>query len=206
MKNKIWMIGVALILILPILGFKDLGFKDKENIDQGRVIQFDNAKGIIKVILNKNADHLNSDYSSLPPVTYSLPADPQAIGDIPKAGLRMKLDPKNNEIVIFDDANQEFKTLTYALIDQKDNIAKDNPLVLENGNPQKFPVIDRKKNLITVYSERQRVLTTFLLPSKYLSLPEYAWGAGDEVLIHYKEDGKTRWVTKIAKIGFVNGK
>jgi len=199
------MIGVALILILPLLGFEALGTKSTENVDQGRVIQFDNAKGIISVILNKNADHLNSEYRSLPPMTYTLPEATQAIGYIPKAGLRLKLDPKNHEIVIFDKASQGFKTINYALIDQKENIAKNNPLVLENGKPKKFPVIDKEKNLVKIYSERQRILTTFTLPAKYLSLPEYTWGAGDEVLIHYKKDGQTRRVTKIVKIGFING-
>jgi hypothetical protein len=201
MKNYRWIIGIALIFILP-----SLGLKEKENVDQGRVIQFDKGKGIVKVVLNKNADHLSPEYNSLPPMTYTLPAASQAIGFIPKVGLRLNLDTKHKEIVVFDEANQKIKTLIYTLIDQKENIAKNNPLILENGDLKKFPLIDREKNLITIYSERQRILTTFTLPAEYFSLPDYTWEAGNEVLIHYKEDGKTRRVTKIAKIGLMNGK
>jgi hypothetical protein len=199
MKNTTWVIGVALILILPTMGFAE-----KQNVDQGRVIQFDKAKGIIKVILNKNADHLNPDYSSLPPITYTLSAAPKAIGFTPKAGLRLKLDVNNNEIVIFDEANQKIKAIKYAVVNKKENIAQNNPLVSENCILKRFPLIDREKNLFTIYSERQRILTTITLPSEYLSLPEYTWGAGDDVLIQYKEVGKTRRVTKIFKISYIS--
>jgi hypothetical protein len=179
--------------------------KEKEPVDQGRVIHFDRAKGTIRVILNKNADHFNPDFSSLPPVTYTLPAGSGAIGFIPKAGLRLKLDTKNNEIVIFDEATQKIKTIKYAVVNKKENIAQNNPLVTESGNLKKFPIIDREKNIFTIYSERQRILTTFTLPSEYFSLPEYTWADGDYVVIHYKEDGKTRRVTKIVKIPYTKG-
>ena len=179
--------------------------KGKEKVDQGRVVHFDQGKGIIKVILNKNADPLNPDYSSLPPMTYTLPAGPGAMGFIPKAGLRLKLDTKNNEIVIFDEANQKIKTIKYAVVNKKENIAQNNPLVMEDGNLKKFPVIDREKKIFSIYSERQRILTTLTLPSEYFSLPESTWAAGDDVLIYYKEEGKTRKVTKAVKIPYTKG-
>lgn len=179
--------------------------KGKEKVDQGRVVHFDQAKGIIKVILNKNADHLNPDYSSLPPMTYTLPAGSGAMGFIPKAGLRLKLDTKNNEIVIFDEANQKIKPIKYAVVNKKENIAQNNPLVMEEGHLKKFPVIDRAKNIFSIYSERQRILTTFTLPTEYFSLPESTWAAGDDILIYYKEEGKTRKVTKVVKIDYTKG-
>ena len=198
MKKFSWKVGLALALILPIFGFKG-----KENVVQGRVIQFDEAKGIVQLILNKSSDHLNPDYSYLPPLTYHLPTDLRKMKFIPKAGLRMKLNTKNNEIVIFDQVAQNFKSIKYTLIDQKENIAKNNPLVLENGKPKKFPVIHREKNTLTIYSERQHILTTLAIPREYLGLPEYAWAAGDEVLIYYVEEGKIRKVTNITEIGFI---
>jgi hypothetical protein len=198
MKKFSWKVGLVLVLILPIFGFKG-----KENVDQGRVVQFDKAKGIMQLIPNKSSDHLNPDYSYPPPFTYNLPTDPRKINFIPKAGLRVKLNTRNNEIIIFDRVAQNFKSIKCTVIDQKENIAKNNPLVLENGNPKKFPVIDREKNILTIYSERQNILTTLSIPGEYLRLPEYTWNAGDEVLIHYMEEGKTRKVTNIAQIGFI---
>jgi hypothetical protein len=198
MKKFIKIMGVALILILPMLGCKE-----KEKVDQGRVIQFDKSKGVLTVILNKSSDHLKPDYSVLPPANYKLPSDLQAVGFIPKAGLRIKLDAEKNEIIIFDEAAQGFKILKYTLVDKKENVAKDNPLILENGQPKKNPIVDREKNLITIYSERQNLLTTISLPPEYLSLPESTWEAGDEVLVHYQGDGQDRRVTKIVQIGFI---
>ena len=116
-----------------------------------------------------------------------------------KPGLRMKLDTKNNEIVIFDLNAQNFKTIKYTLVDQKEKIAKDDPLVFENDKPKKFPVVDREKKTITVYSKRQQILTTFTLPEEYFALPEYTWDAGDEVRIYYKEEGKARRFMNITK-------
>jgi hypothetical protein len=76
---------------------------------------------------------------------------------------------------------------------------------MEEGHLKKFPVIDRAKNIFSIYSERQRILTTFTLPTEYFSLPESTWAAGDDILIYYKEEGKTRKVTKVVKIDYTKG-
>ncbi len=194
MKKYYWMIGVALVPILIGLGCGDLG-----KVEQGRVIQFDKTKWTVTLVRDKQADPQNPDYCQLPPVTFALPADPQEMGPEPKAGLRIKLDTKNNQIVIFDPASQNFKTIQYTLIDQKEKIAKDNPLVLDEGKPKKFPIIDREKKAITVYSKRQQILTTFTIPEEYFGLPENTWDAGDEVRIYFKEEGKARRFMNITK-------
>ncbi len=55
---------------------------------------------------------------------------------------------------------------------------------------KKFPQVDKAKKAITIYSGRQKLLTTFSVPDEYLSLPDNTWEAGDEVRIYYKEPGK----------------
>lgn len=194
MKKYCWMIGLVLVPILITLGCGDLG-----KVEQGRVIQFDKTKWTVTLVRDKQADPQNPDYCQLPPVTFALPSDSQEMGPEPKAGLRIKLDTKNNQIVIFDPASQNFKTIQYTLIDQKEKIAKDNPLVLDEGKPKKFPIIDREKKAITVYSKRQQILTTFTIPEEYFGLPENTWDAGDEVRIYYKEEGKARRFMNITK-------
>jgi hypothetical protein len=57
--------------------------------------------------------------------------------------------------------------------------------------------------MITVYSRRQQILTTFTLPDKYFALPAYTWNAGDEVRIYYKEKGKIQRLINITKLGFL---
>jgi len=191
-----WILGLALLLFLLTLGCGELG-----KVDQGRVVEFDKAKGTVTLIREK-ADSQKSDYSILPPCTYTIPADPEEMGAEPKVGYRMKLDTKKNQIVIFNPASQNLKTIYYTLIDQKDNIAKDNPLVFDKAEekPKKFPVIDREKKTIAIYSGTQKILITFTVPEEYFALPDKAWDAGDEVRIYYKEEGKARRLMNVSKI------
>jgi hypothetical protein len=196
MKRYGWLVGLMLGSLLSAYGCGDLG-----KVDQGRAIQFDNTKGTVTIIRDKKADPQNPDYSYLPPMTYALPPDPKEMGPDPKVGLRMKLDTKNKQIIIFDQATQSFKTIIYTLIDQKENIDKDNPLVYDKAKDKAitFPVVDRAKKTITLYSKRQKILTTFTVPDEYLALPDHTWDSGDEVRIYYKEEGKARRFMNITK-------
>ncbi|MFH0788025.1 MAG: DUF4881 domain-containing protein [Pseudomonadota bacterium] len=194
MKKYCWMIGLAVWPVLLTLGCGELG-----KVDQGRTIGFDKAKRTVTLIRDKKGDSQNPDYSQLPPMTYTLPTDPSEMGPDPKPGLRLKLDTDNNEIIIFDPTTQNLKTIKYTLVDQKEKVNRDDPLVFENDTPKKFPVIDREKKTITIYSKRQKRLTTFTLPQEYFALPEYTWGAGDEVRIYYKEEGKARRLMNVTE-------
>ena len=196
MRKIYWIIALALIPIMTTLGCGKLG-----KVDQGRVVQFDKNKKTVTLIRDKRSDPQNPDYSYLPPITYTMPADPQETGPEPKAGLRMKLDVKNNQIVIFDPGVQNFKTIHFSLVDQKEKISKDDPLVFDKGNdkPKKFPIIDREKKTITIYSKRQQILITFSLPEEYFALPDDTWDSGDEVRIYYKEEGKARRFMNVTK-------
>jgi hypothetical protein len=179
-KRLNWM---TLFLILPLVLVWGCGEQGK--VDQGRVIAFDKAKETVTFIIDVKHDTANPDYSGAP-ITFALPKDPMERGEDPKAGLRMKLDTKTREIVIYDPASKGMKKITYTLIDQKENVAKDSPLVAG----KKFPMVDKEKKAITVYSGRQKLLVTFSVPEEYLGLPDNTWEAGDEVRIYYKEPGK----------------
>ena len=171
---------LAATLVLGGLGCGELG-----KVDQGRVIAFDNAKATVTFINDVKHDPANPDYSGAP-MTFSLPTDPADRGEDPKAGKRMKLDAKAREIVIYDAGTQSMKKITYTLIDQKEGVAKDDPLV----KGKKSPLVEKDKKAITIYSGRQKLLTTFSLPEEYFALPDDTWEAGDEVRVYYKEPGK----------------
>jgi len=164
-------------------------------VDQGRVIKFDKDKQLVTIIRDVKEDPNNPDYSHLPPITYELPKNPDDVGADPKAGLRMKLDAKNKEIVLFDPVSGGFKTLHYTLLDQKENLSKDDPLIKD----KKFPLVDREKKTITIFSGRQKLLVTFSVPDEYFSLPDSAWEAGDEARFYYKEDGKALRYMNVSK-------
>lgn len=179
-KRLSWLILLAILPVALALGCGEQG-----KVEQGRVIGFDKAKETVTFIRDIKADTANPDYSGAP-VTFALPKEPKDRGEDPKVGMRMKLDTKAKEIVIYDLATKGTKKITYTLIDQKEGVAKDNPLVAD----KKFPQVDRGKKAITVYSGRQKILTTFSVPDEYLALPDDTWEAGDEVRIYYKEPGK----------------
>lgn len=172
--------SLSMALVLGGLGCGELG-----KVDQGRVIAFDKDKETVTFIIDVKHDPANPDYSGAP-VTFALPKEPSERGEDPKAGLRMKLDTKTREIIIYDTAAQGFKKINYNLIDQKENVGKESPLVAG----KKFPIVDRNKKAITIYSGRQKILTTFSVPDEYLTLSENTWEAGDEVRVYYKEPGK----------------
>jgi hypothetical protein len=183
---------LILLLILPIA--LALGCGEMGKVEQGRVIAFDKAKETVTLIVDTKHDTANPDYSGAP-LTFALPKDPMERGEDPKAGMRMKLDTKTREIVIYDMLTKGMAKITYTLIDQKENVAKDSPLVAG----KKFPLVDKEKKAITVYSGRQKLLVTFSVPEEYLALPENTWEAGDEVRIYYKEPGKAARFMNITK-------
>jgi hypothetical protein len=179
-KNLSWLTLFAILPLILVWGCGEHG-----KVEQGRVIGFDKAKETVTFIVDTKHDTANPDYSGAP-LTFALPKDPAERGEDPKPGLRMKLDTKTREIIIYDAATKGMKKITYTLIDQKENVAKDSPLVAG----KKFPMVDKEKKAITVYSGRQKLLVTFSVPEEYLAMPDNTWEAGDEVRIYYKEPGK----------------
>lgn len=190
-KYRLWLIILPIMLITPwLLGCGELG-----QVDQGRVVAYDKAKKTVTVIQDKKAEPGKPDYNTLPPHTYAMPADPEEIGAEPKAGKRMNLDSKTNTITIFDAAANDFKKIPITVLDEKKDVSRDNPLVKD----QKFPVVDKDKKKITVYSGRQRILLTFTVPDEFFVLPDDTWEAGDEVRIYYHKPGVAQRFMNISK-------
>ena len=187
-KKVYWFIPLGVILFLTLI----LGCEEFGKVDQGRVVAYDQEKGLCSLIRDTSTDPKNPDYSNLPPIVYELPHNPAEVGPAPKPGLRMKLDIQNRQIIIFDPATQNFNTINYTLVDQKENVNKDNPLVFdeEKKQPKEFPLVDRDNKTISIYSKRQEILVTFTLPDEYFNLPDSTWDVGDEVRIYYKQEGK----------------
>ena len=192
----------GLLAVLTVLTFGSLFACGKlGNVDQGRVIEFDKEKGVVTLIRDVKADPMKPDYNHLPPYVYEMPKDPSEIGALPKAGKRMKLDTEKKQIVIFDTATQNFMTIDYILISQAEKVNSDDTRVFDKAveKPRTFPIIDREKKTVTVYSKRQKILTTFSIPDEYFALPDNTWDSGDEVRIYYKEEGKARRFMNISK-------
>jgi hypothetical protein len=197
MNRTVYFAMIAAIFLSVALA----GCAEQGQVDQGRVIDYDKAKGLATLIRDAKHEAQNPDYSHLPPVVYQKPVNPKEMGAEPKAGGRMKLDTKNKQIIIFDKATQNFKTIQYTPIDEQENIDKKHPLVYDKDQDKskQFPIIDREKKQITIYSGRQKILTTFSVPEEYFALPDNTWDSGDEVRIYYKVEGKALRFMNISK-------
>ncbi len=181
LKKCFWL---NLLVALPLVFL--FGCAEEGKVDQGRVVAFDKDKKLVTLIRDKKIDTLNPDYTYLPPQTYTLPEDQAETGPLPKAGSRMKLDTEKNQIIIFDSKAQNFKSIDFKPVEKKTGVEKDDPLV----KGKKFPVVDKQKKTVTIYSSRQKIFETISLSEEYFALPDSTWDAGDEVRIYYKQDGK----------------
>ncbi len=181
LKKGFWL---NLLVALPLVFL--FGCAEEGKVDQGRVVAFDKDKNLVTLIRDKKIDTLNPDYTYLPPQTYTLPEDQAETGPLPKAGSRMKLDAEKNQIIIFDSKAQNFKSIDFKPVEKKAGVEKDDPLV----KGKKFPVVDKQKKTVTIYSSRQKIFETISLSEEYFALPDSTWDAGDEVRIYYKQDGK----------------
>ncbi len=183
MVRKVFWLNLMVALPLVLL----FGCGDTGKVDQGRVVAFDKDKRQVTIIRDKKIDSLNPDYSYLPPLAYTLPDDPAETGPLPKVGMRMKLDAEKNQIIVFDPKTVNFKAIDFKPVEKKTGVERRDPLVAG----KKFPIVDKDKRTVTIYSGRQKILETISLPEEYFALPEATWDAGDEVRIYYKEEGKS---------------
>lgn len=181
---------LAMAALMMIMSCDEMG-----KVIQGRTIAYDKENKKVTFIEDKSLEKGKPEYVLLPPVVYITPEDPNEMGAPPSAGQRMKLDVDNNTITIFDTATQQFKDITYTLIDKKVQVGKDDPLVRDKT----FPIVNKYEKSIQIYSKRQKTLVTFSLPDEYFSLPDETWSAGDEVRIYYKERGKALRMMNITK-------
>ena len=194
--NRLMSALAVLFLVAMLAGCQQMG-----RVDQGRVIEFNKEKGTVTMIRDASPNPDKPDYSHLPPVTYQVPKNPDEMGPDPKPGKRMKLDANNREIVIYVPALNNFAKINYTLVDQKENVSPEDPLVFDNvtGKPKTFPVVDQYRKTITIYSKRQKTVTSFSVPDEYFALPADTWDAGDDIRIYYKEEGKASRLMNVSK-------
>lgn len=196
MRNMLKNMLLAALPVVFLAGCVDYG-----KVDQGRTVAVDKDKKTVTFIRDKANDWQKPDYTYLPALTYAIPTDPAEMGAEPKAGLRMKLDADKSQIVLYDPKKQSFETINIQIVDKQEGIDGKHPLVYDAAadKAKQFPALDKDKKTVSIYSGRQKLLVTFLVPEQYESLPAAAWDAGDEVRVYYKEDGKALRLMNVTK-------
>jgi hypothetical protein len=187
-RKWLWLLACAALLFT--LGC-DFG-----KVEQGRVIGYDHRNGIVTLI---PSTAIGTDKAS--PITVRVPQDPKEMGPAPEAGKRLLFDTQNKKLVVFDAAAGAIKTFTYTPVVELTNIANDDKQV----KGVKFPVIDREKKTITLYSSRDKKLVTFTVADEHFSLPEDTWKAGDDVRYYFKQPGQALRMMNVTKTNVMKG-
>ena len=187
-----------LLAALPVLLLA--GCVDYGKVDQGRTVAIDTEKKTLTMIPNMSTDPAKGDFK-LPALTFTYPTNPMDMGQDPKPGLRMKLDTEKSQVVLYDPQKKSFDTIPVRIVDKQEGIDGSHPLVYDaaTGKAKQFPALDKDKKTVSIYSGRQKLLVTFLVPEQYESLPASAWDSGDEVRVYYKEDGKALRLMNVTK-------
>lgn len=159
-------------------------------VEQGRVVAYDEAAKTVTVVHDSAMDPANPRYDKTPAVTFKLPTDPKEIGPLPKAGKRLKIDAEAKKIEIYDAATDKLVFLDIEITDLQKDIGNRHPMVYDSDTKKvkSFPVISG--GTIQIYSSRQKQLITFKIPAGYENAPADTWAAGDEVRIYAKEKGQ----------------
>ena len=166
------------------------------SVNQGQVVEFDGAKGLVVLIQDSNYLHpANPKFDVLPPVRVQVPVDKREMGPAPEAGKLLALDCEKKQLVVFDAAAQGFRTIDFTLISRQDNVYGDDARVAG----MRFPVVDPDKRTITVYRSKQRRLVTFSVPDELLSMPADSWRTGDEVRYYYRDPAQALRMMNITR-------
>jgi hypothetical protein len=158
---------------LAMTGCANLG-----TVEQGRVIAYDRTSGQITLIRDSAGPQVAKPaYDRLPPISVKPPQDPDEMGPEPQAGKLMGVDLKNREMIIYDTAAKQLRTIRYTPIQERHNVAKSTGL----------PVIDKAKQTITVYCREEHIALTFAASAELLAMPADTWKTGDEVRYYFKD-------------------
>jgi len=160
----------------------------------GRVVAYDSAAKKVTFI----EDSLNwsnpqrPEFTVLPPKVVTLAEDP---GDMaPKAGGRLRIDLEKKEIIVFNSKTGTIDTIAVEIVNKTDNVEPDNPALLEDGKPKIFPVVNKDTGEVTIYSRRQKNLSTIKVPMEYMDLPTATWDDGHNIKVTIDGDKGTNFV------------
>lgn len=172
-----------LVAFVCTLAFAMTACDFKGGVVQGRCVAFDPDARTVTMVVDTTLDQMNPHYSGEVD-TFKLPDDPRDVGPLPEAGGRLMLELDKNKLLYFDPTTKTVKEMNVEFVDVEKNIGEKHPKL----KGKEFPIIDKEKQTITVYSRRLGALVTFKVPAEALDLPVYTWKAGDEVRIAFRKD------------------
>jgi hypothetical protein len=104
-------------------------------------------------------------------------------------------------LISYDVASGTIKTIPFKVVSVLDKLEPRDPPV----KGKKFPLVDREKKLITIYSAREQKLVTFSVADEYLMLPEDTWKPGDDIRYNYTTPGQAIRMMNVSKTDTMKG-
>ncbi|MDR3363281.1 MAG: DUF4881 domain-containing protein [Desulfovibrio sp.] len=168
-------------------------------VEQGRCVAFDPAAKTMTLVADTvRDDRSRTDYSGAV-ITYKLPAESKEMGPAPTVGGRLMVDVEKSNVLVFDPVSKKPREIAVEFTSVEKNIDKTNPKVAGKT----FPLIDKEKQTITIYSARLSTLTSFKPPQAAMELPAEVWTPGDEMRVAFKQTDKTR-ATRVMNVSKTN--
>jgi hypothetical protein len=172
-------------------------------VNQGRVIAYDSERGLVTFVQDSNyMDPANPRFDVLPPLTVRVPANPREMGPAPATGKLLGVDRAARRLTVFDANYGILRRVPYTVVDEQTGVSRDDARVAG----MRFPIIDRARGTITLYSPKERVLSTLQLAPQYLEWPEDTWKAGDEIRYYFKEPGQALRMMNVTRTDIGKGK
>jgi len=185
-----------LYLLAAAWGIVLAGCSGFGRVEQGQVIAYDRARGLVTIIADSNyKDPANPRFDVLPPITLRVPRNRAEMGPEPEAGRLLALNWRVGEAVVFDPATESLRRIPIAVMDVQLNVARDD--VRLRGRA--FPVVDRASATVTVLLPRQRAIVTFRPPEECFGWPEDTWKVGDEIRYYYKDPSQALRLMNVSK-------
>jgi hypothetical protein len=175
----------TLLILTSAATLAAIGCQVNGKVEQGRVIAYD--KQTKRATLIREAK--DSPYGALPPITVRAPVNPDEMGPAPTAGKLVLLDTKAKQLVMYDPAAGQFRTISYSAVKEQHNVAK-------SPGP---PKIDRAAKTITIYSVDVHTLLTFAASDELLAMPADTWKFGDVVRYYYKDPEQALRMMNVSK-------
>ena len=154
-------------------------------VEQGRCVAFDAQAKTMSMVVDVTLDPRNPHYSG-GVHTYKLPEEPKDMGAAPEFGGRLMIDLEKSSLLLYDKATNSVRELPVEFTDVEKNVSSKHPKVAGKT----FPIINKEKSTITVYSARLKALVTFKVPAAELDQPAELWNAGHEMRVAFRKANK----------------
>ena len=171
------------------------GCNQHGTVVQGRAVACDPTGRTVTLVLDTSHDPARPRFDGLPPETFRFPLDPREMGPLPRPGRRLRIDPDNSQMTLYNPATKACDTIALDIVSRKDNVKPTDPLVLG----QTLPAVNDKTHIVTVYCPLHSVLLSFLPPESYRDLGPEDWAAGDVVRIYFKTAGKAQRLMNVTR-------